>query len=71
MMVRFVLAFLFALGSLSGTAQDTVVSQQPLTLDEFFQVVLLNHPVARQAYLLGDLAQARVATRPRQLRPEA
>ena len=29
-----------------------------LSLDEFFQVVLLNHPVARQAYLLGDLAEA-------------
>ena len=51
------LVFLF-FSSLHSVAQDTTTQRQPLTLDEFFQVVLLNHPVARQAYLLADLAQA-------------
>ena len=48
----------FSLLSFHIAAQDTVAQRQPFTLDEFFQVVLLNHPVARQAYLLTDLAQA-------------
>ncbi len=41
------------------TSSDTVTSVllTPLSLDEYFQAVLLNHPVARQAYLLNELAQ--------------
>ncbi len=38
-------------------ATDSTVDLKPLTLDEFFEVVLQNHPVARQAYLLGELAR--------------
>ena len=41
-----------------GAIESDAPSANVLTLDEFFRVVLLNHPVARQAYLLDDLAQA-------------
>ncbi len=41
------------------TSADTTATAllTPLTLDEYFQAVLLNHPVARQAYLLSELAR--------------
>ncbi|MGB3849453.1 MAG: TolC family protein [Tunicatimonas sp.] len=62
MILRFT-ALLLLVASL-GVAQPRLASADsanavltPLTLDEYFQAVLLNHPVARQAYLLGELAQ--------------
>ncbi len=56
------IAFLFV--TPPGIAQmDSVLNDSPevattaLTLDEFFRVVLLHHPVAKQAYLLNELAR--------------
>ena len=56
--------FLLSIASV-GAAQPRLASfdttatalATPLTLDEYFQAVLFNHPVARQAYLLNELAQ--------------
>ena len=56
--------FLLSIASV-GVAQPRLASfdttatslSTPLTLDEYFQAVLFNHPVARQAYLLNELAQ--------------
>ena len=56
--------FLLSIASV-GVAQPRLASfdttatalATPLTLDEYFQAVLFNHPVARQAYLLNELAQ--------------
>ena len=58
-------AIAFFLTTSLGVAQSTITtvsdsvspSTNPLTLDEYFQIVLLNHPVARQAYLINELAQ--------------
>ncbi len=59
-----ILAALIGMATLGG-AQPRLASfdttaitlASPLTLDEYFQAVLFNHPVARQAYLLNELAQ--------------
>ena len=64
MKVWLVVFFLMLTASI-GMAQPRLASfdttatalASPLTLDEYFQAVLFNHPVARQAYLLNELAQ--------------
>ena len=46
------------IAQMDSTLNDSAkLSTTALTLDEFFQVVLLHHPVARQAYLLNELAR--------------
>ncbi len=65
MLLRSFILFLLALTTSLGAAQPRLASSDtiaealisPLTLDEYFQAVLFNHPVARQAYLLNELAQ--------------
>ena len=61
MTIRGWVGLLLVLLTGQSVAQGDTTASAPLqqfTLDEFFQVVLLNHPVARQAYRLADLAQA-------------
>ena len=58
-MIRYWVGLLLVTSFSGSVAQiDTTTGGKVLSLDEFFQVVLAHHPVAQQAYLLDDFAQA-------------